>query len=104
VTQQKKRLPHVVRNEHGAFCVRCEGVFLGVHTERESSSALRDALTKDPEVPLYAACLPEGTKVWEGAVAAVINDAYMRESSDYANICQILWNKVQAARRKLNLI
>jgi hypothetical protein len=79
-------------------------VFLGVHTERESSSALRDALAKDPEVPLYAACLPEGTKVWKGSVAAVINDAYGRESSDYANICQILWNKVQAARRKLNLI
>jgi hypothetical protein len=37
-------------------------------------------------------------------VGAIINDAYGRESSDYANVCQLLWNKVKAARQALNLI
>jgi hypothetical protein len=101
----KKKTPFaIVKNRHGAFLVLCGEVALCVHTERASSEAVRDALMKDFEVPFYAACLPCGTKIWKGAVGAIINDAYGRESSDYANVCQLLWNKVKAARQALNLI
>lgn len=96
--------PSVERNEHGAFVVRCDGVTLAAHTERASARALRDRLAKDPELPILASALPEGTKVWQGAAVAVVAEALGLECSDYATVCEMLWRKVRAARKELDLL